>query len=419
MSDQPGELLPLSELKPDPKNARKHNRRNLEMLRRSLQEVGFARSIAIDEDNNLLAGSGTITAAAGLLDNVRIIDIKGDEVVALRRLDLTPEQKEHYKILDNRIAELAEWDSERIADLLADEPAFTHELFTPEELEALIGKMETGESEGEKVDVDKAAEYAEKWGTAAGQVWEIPSIQTPGRAHRAACGDSTNPEHVKALLGPYEPRIMVTDPPYGVEYDPGWRNGITGEFGDFERYSTGVENDDRADWAEAWALSPAKVAYVWHAGVFAAQVQTSLEAEGFEVRNQIVWVKQHYAVSRGAYHWLHEPCWYAVKKGNAADWLGGRKQTTVWEIASLNAAGKKEERLAHGTQKPVECMARPIRNHAGDVYDPFVGSGTTLEAAEKEGRIAFVMDISPNFLAVTLERAERIGLSPKLITDSA
>src|SRR6202022_620379 len=95
---------------------------------------------------------------------------------------------------------------------------------------------------------------------------------------------------------------------------------------------------------------------------FAVAVAQSIEAVGFEIRSQIIWAKQHFAISRGHYHWSHEPCWYAVRKGSTGHWIGDRKQTTLWEISSLNPAGRQEERFAHGTQKPIDCMRRPILN---------------------------------------------------------
>jgi DNA modification methylase len=141
------------------------------------------------------------------------------------------------------------------------------------------------------------------------------------------------------------------------------------------------------------------VAYVWHADRHASTVQSNLFDAGFEVRSQVIWAKQNFSISRGHYHWKHEPCWYAVKKGRTASWIGDRKQTTLWEInLSANADG------GHGTQKPTECMERPIRNHGGDVYDPFLGSGTTLIAAENLSRQARCVEIDPGYVAVSLQR---------------
>jgi len=139
--------------------------------------------------------------------------------------------------------------------------------------------------------------------------------------------------------------------------------------------------------------------YCWHADRHASEVQRSLELCEFEVRCQIIWSKSNFPISRGHYHWRHEPCWYAVRKGKQAHWIGDRTQTTVWEInLDKNVEG------GHSTQKPVECMARPMRNHDGDVYDPFLGSGTTLIAAEQLNRTCYGLEIDPHYCSVILQR---------------
>jgi DNA modification methylase len=212
---------------------------------------------------------------------------------------------------------------------------------------------------------------------------------------------------------------MVTDPPYGVNYDPQWRE----EYDQFEMHSVGkVENDDTADWTDAWQLFEGDVAYVWHAGVFAADVAMQLASTKLQIRNQIVWRKQHFVFGRGAYHWQHEPCWYAVRKGKSAQWCGDRTQSTVWDISNANpmGGGDREEKTTHGTEKPLECMARPIRNHGdvGDiVYEPFSGSGTTIIACEQLGRKCRAVEISAAYTAVAIDRwATATGQTPVLIS---
>jgi len=170
------------------------------------------------------------------------------------------------------------------------------------------------------------------------------------------------------------------------------------------------------DWSDAWKLLPCSVAYVWHAGRYGVPAIESLEATGFEIRSQIIWRKTHFVISRGHYHWQHEPCWYAVRKGAKAQWIGDRSQSTVWDIA-LVADDRGDK--GHGTQKPVECMARPIRNHEGNVADPFLGSGTSVVAAEQEGRICYGMEIAEKYVAVTLERLTTLGLEPKKANDAS
>jgi DNA modification methylase len=191
---------------------------------------------------------------------------------------------------------------------------------------------------------------------------------------------------------------MVTDPPYGVEYDPNWRH----EAGVSSSARTGkVQNDDRADWREAWALFPGSIAYVWHGALHASEVAASLEATGFSIRAQIIWGKERLVIGRGDYHWQHEPCWYAVReKGN---WTGDRKQTTLWTISSRD----QDADTVHGTQKPVECMRRPVLNNTspGEFdYDPFLGSGTTLIAAKTTGRVCLGVELDPAYVDVAVRR---------------
>ena len=211
-------------------------------------------------------------------------------------------------------------------------------------------------------------------------------------------GERAPIQEVARLLDGQKPFLMVTDPPYGVDYDPEWRaeagvNKNRGKLGE-------VSNDHRADWREAWELFRGPVAYVWHAGRYASTVQASLEAVGFEVRSQIIWAKDRFALSRGHYHWQHEPCWYAVR--GTAHWMGDRSQNTLWSIKAREDSGH-----GHGTQKPLECMRRPIVNHTkrgGAIYDPFLGSGTTMMAAELTERVCFGLDIDPRYVDVAVIR---------------
>jgi DNA modification methylase len=219
--------------------------------------------------------------------------------------------------------------------------------------------------------------------------------------HRLLCGDSTSATDVDKLLNGEKPLLCVTDPPYGVDYDPGWRQEAAeaGHLAYAARRVGQVENDNRIDWREAWALVPSNVLYCWHAGRHASEVQASIEDCEFEIRCQVIWGKRNFPISRGHYHWRHEPCWYAVRKGNNAGWVGDRSQTTLWDITlDKNVEG------GHSTQKPVECMERPLRNHQGDVYDPFVGSGTTMIAAERQRRTCYAMEIHPPYVDATILR---------------
>jgi DNA modification methylase len=227
--------------------------------------------------------------------------------------------------------------------------------------------------------------------------------------HRLACGDATDPDLVAELLAGEQPALLATDPPYGIELDHGWRDGVRQPAGSARAGK--LANDDRADWREAFVLCPAPVAYVWHSALHAHVAREALLACGFEIRSQIVWVKQVHTLGRGHYQWQHENAWYAVRKGCNANWQGGRKQTTVWQAASpimpFGDRAGEDAVTAHPTQKPLELFERPILNHTtrgGVVFDPFAGSGTALIAAEKTGRRALLVELDPRWCDVIRAR---------------
>lgn len=237
-----------------------------------------------------------------------------------------------------------------------------------------------------------------------GDVWQLGK-------HRLACGDATDPATVRNLLGHARPRLMATDPPYGVGYEPEWRRQA---LGGSRRASGKILNDHRSDWREAWKLFPGDIAYVWHSGMHASSVELSLAAADFRVRSQIIWDKGRLIISRGHYHWRHEACWYAVRKLKTANWQGDRKQTTVWQIPHRRST------TGHGTEKPLECMRRPILHHtlqADAVYDPFLGSGTTIIAAEMTGRRCYGIELSPEYCGLIIARWEQLtGKKAELVS---
>ena len=167
--------------------------------------------------------------------------------------------------------------------------------------------------------------------------------------------------------------------------------------------ATGVVlNDDNADWRDAWALFPGDVAYVWHAGLYAGVVADSLSACEFALRSQIVWAKSNFAIGRGDYHWHHEPCWYAVRKGAKGHYSGDRKQSTLWKIDK-----PQKSETGHSTQKPIDCMKRPIENNSSPgqaIYEPFSGSGTTIIAGEMTGRCVHAIELNPAYVDVAVTR---------------
>ena len=228
--------------------------------------------------------------------------------------------------------------------------------------------------------------------------------------HRLLCGDATKAEDVEQLMAGERPRLLVTDPPYGVAYDPTWRDRAQAIRLGPGRAAIPSGDDVPHDWSSAMAFPWLEVAYCWAPpGAQQYLTQIMLEAAGFDVRQQLVWVKPMAPLSRSAYHWRHEPCWYAVRHGRQAEWIGDRSQTTVIETPSPThiMSGSDEEATSHATQKPVDCM-RMFANHDGDVYDPFLGSGTTLIAAEQLDRRCYAMEIEPAYVDVSVRRWEHV-----------
>jgi DNA modification methylase len=375
----------VKDLKANPRNARKHSDEQIDKIAKSLKEFRFINPVIINKKGEIIAGHGRVMAAEKL---------GMEEVPTILADHLTKKQQRAYMLADNRLAELAEWDD----DLLTVELTELSQDFDLDDLGFDDAWFTSGHIKGmtDEDDVPTAPEEG-KVISKPGDIWLLGES-------RVMCGNSTDKEAVGKLLGEEKPNLMVTDPPYGVEYDPSWRE----KYDKFERHSKGeVLNDDRADWTEAWELFPGNIAYVWHGDLHTAEVQISLENAGFSMRAQIIWRKQHFVFSRGDYHLQHEPCWYAVrKKGN---WCGDRKQTTVWDIDNKNPMGGAEDdsNTRHGTQKPVECMRRPIVNcsKVNDViYDPFLGSGTTIIAAETEGRVCYGMELNPAYVDIIVKR---------------
>lgn len=393
------ETVPCDTLSFDPANLRKHGKKNLDAIKASLRRFGQQKPIVVDAKGIVLAGNGTLAAAQEL----------GWSEIQIVRTDLAGTQATAFGIADNRSAELAEWD-EKLGDVLASLKAEDFPLedigFDAADLEELAPEAAGSDVDAEP-QIDKAEELRAKWGVELGQVWQLGD-------HRITCGDSTSAEVVKRLLGDEKPHLMVTDPPYGVEYDANWRNeAMRADGSQIGGRAIGkVLNDDKADWREAWKLFEGDVAYVWHAGVMAGSVSESLGATDFTIRSQIIWAKQVFAIGRGDYHWQHEPCWYAVRKGRTGHYNGDRTQSTLWEIDK-----PKKSETGHSTQKPIECMERPIRNNSkqGDlVYEPFSGSGTTIIACERTGRKCRAIELNPAYVAVAIQRwADATGKEPK------
>ena len=373
----------VQRLVPYAKNARTHSAAQVDQIAASIREWGWTNPVLVDEAGTIIAGHGRVLAARKL----RIVDVP-----VMVAAGWTEVQKRAYTIADNKLTLNGGWDEELLGLELEELEVLGFDLdligFSEDERVALTARGTEG-----LTDPDTVPDLPSNPVTRPGDLWLLGS-------HRLICGDSTCREDAARLLAGVKPHLMVTDPPYGVSYDPAWRKRAGVNLN--PRKLGKVANDDQADWREAWALFPGAVAYVWHASLHTSEVKQSLEASDFGMRAQIIWAKDRFAFSRGHYHWQHEPCWYAVRGTSGAHWSGDRKQSTVWTIPARDDDGH-----GHGTQKPVECMRRPIENNSSPgqaIYDPFCGSGTTIIAAEMTGRSCFAIDIDPAYTDVAVLR---------------
>lgn len=406
----------ISKLTPYDRNPRKNDRAVTRMIA-SIKEFGFKIPLLVrrrGDEMEIVDGHLRLKAAKKLrMTTVPVIFCD----------EWSDAQVKAFRLLVNRSVSWAAWDEELVALELADLNALDFDLsltgFDPFEIDEFLFP-DIAKPSAEETLVENPV-------TKPGDLWTFPSHPRDNaaspevvRSHRLLAGDATSPEAVARLLGQDRPILLVTDPPYGVTYDPKWRERA----GLGQQRQTGVVlNDDRVDWTEAYKLFPGDVAYVWHAGLHAPEVAAGLEAAGFRMRAQIVWRKQHFALSRGDFHWGHESAWYAVRAGKSSNWCGDRKQTTVWDVPNLNPFGGSHEEPAtgHGTQKPVELMRKSILNNTriGDiVYDPFSGSGSVLIATALTDRICYGMELDPHYVDVIVRRWQDLtGKKAVLETD--
>lgn len=414
----------LPELREWEMNPKLHD---LEGLAAAFKVYGFAGAIVVNErDGRILAGHGQCRA-------LRAMQRAGEEAPAHIRVDedgewLVPvltgifmdEETAHAFGIDDNLATLSGgrlefadmvgvFDERKLMEVLEGllERGRTPVFASREGLETLLGRSISLGSELEEADLpmDLASVLGLEPRIRPGEIWALGG-------HRLACGDAMDPAAVRRLLGDEEIPLMVTDPPYGVELDHSWRRSASGKDMKSVR-ARGIEGDDNPDWREVWKLWQPQVVYVLHASQHAHLVREGLIEAGYELRQQLIWAKQP-VLSRSYYQWAHEPIWFAVKRGKDARWKGDRTQSTVWHHRSPLAGGgssmAEDEATAHATQKPVGVYEVPIRNHTeyGErVVDPFAGSGTLAIAAERTGRRALMMEVSPLWCEVAMQRWER------------
>lgn len=382
------EMVDVDKLVEHPRNANKHPERQIELLSKNIKHQGWRLPIVVSKRSGfLVAGHGRLEAAKML----------GASEVPVSYQDFESEAEEYqFLISDNKLSALAEHDDAFMIEGIKELGIQDFELLgldnfhLPDEPDPAKEEIE----DDVPTDVDARCK--------PGDLWILGD-------HRLLCGDSTNIQHVERLMGGESPILMVTDPPYGVNYDPEWRKKALGDKFMGKVRTGKVSNDDNADWTDVWSISPSKIFYIWHSSQFDHIVKESLQKSDYEVRQQIIWVKTVAAMGRSAYHWKHEPCLYGVKKGSDANWKADRKQTTVWEGASPIhiMSGSKEEKTGHPTQKPIFIYEKPINHHTvvGDgLYDPFGGSGSAVIACEKTNRKCYMAELDPYYCDVIINR---------------
>lgn len=378
---------------------------------RSIREFGFKCPVLARSDGEVVDGHLRLKAARKL---------QITEIPVILCDEWTPAQVKAFRLLVNRSVTWAEWDDELLARELAELAAADLDLestgFDPQELDQLLRDITP------EATLDEVPPVPETAISRPGDLWQCGK----GRhVHRVLCGDATNASAIGRLLGKEQPLLMVTDPPYGISLDSEWRDraGLN-QCGPAEasymkhrtpgHTRTTISSDTRADWSDSFQLVPSlRVAYVWHASAYTREVLDGLLRIGFVHHQQIIWNKGRAVLTRTPYWFAHEPCWF-VRKRNAPWYGNAGENTTVWDSPSPKfiMGGSQEEKYDHPTQKPIELMRKPILNHTkrGElVYDPFLGSGTTLAAAESAGRVCYGLEIDAQYVDVIVRRWQALS----------
>jgi DNA modification methylase len=388
-------------LVPNPSNPRRHPAAQRAALTGSLDTVGWVAEATVNvRTGNLVDGHARLEEALG----------RGEPTIPVTYVDLSEDEERLVIATLDPIGAMASFDAARLDELLA--------TLAPEN-DALAGLLDDL-ARANGLDALRAGL------TDPDDVGPLPDPAAvtvrPGDRyvlgdHVLLVGDATSAQDVGRLLAGATPTLLATDPPYGVDLDLGWRDRVVGSGRAGSRSAvhttTSLAGDTRADWSEAFALVPSlAVGYVWHAAVQAATVADGLARIGFVIVGQVIWDKARFTLGRSWYHWAHEPAWVVRRRGARVPFLGERNQGTIWRAPSPKAAGGEgaDAPADHPTQKPVLLFETPIRNHLrpGEaLYDPFVGSGTAVIAAERTGRRCYALELEPAVAQGAIERWQR------------
>ena len=378
------EAIAIDALIPYARNSRTHSDEQVAQIAASIKEFGFTNPVLIDAGGGIIAGHGRVLAARklGLTD-----------VPCIRLDHLTDAQKRAYVIADNRLALNSGWDTEMLKVEFADlqELGFDLELtgFDLDEIKELLAPVGT---EG-LTDPDDAPPLPENPRTRPGDIWVMGK-------HRLLCGDSTSVSDLEKLTDGQLVDMWLTDPPYNVAYEGKTKDALK------------IKNDEMGDdqfrqflrdayTAADMVMKPGAVFYIWHADSEGYNFRGAAQDAGWKVRQCLIWKKSSMVMGRQDYHWKHEPCLYGWKEGAGHLWAADRKQTTILEFEKPSRNGE------HPTMKPVALFEYQLLNNTkgGDqVLDSFGGSGTTLIAAEKNGRVARLMELDPKYCDVIVKR---------------
>lgn len=380
-------LADVSELIPYVRNARTHSEAQVAQIAASIREFGFLSPILVAEDNTILAGHGRLAAALKL-------GLK--KVPCVKENHLTETQKRAYIIADNKLSLNAGWDSELLAVELSELEGADFNLDLLGFDEAELSSIFDADKDVSDDDFDVEKELEEPCFSKTGDIWMLGK-------HRIICGDATKLETYKTLLENTKVNLVVTDPPYNVNYE-----GSAGK----------IKNDNMEDDKfyqflfnsfvnMEQAMADDASIYVFHADTEGLNFRKAFQDAGFYLSGCCIWKKPSLVLGRSPYQWQHEPCLYGWKKKGKHKWYAGRKETSVWEFE------KPKKNADHPTMKPIALLAYPIKNSSMTnslVLDPFAGSGSTLIACEQTGRICYAIELDEKYCDVIVKRyIEQVG----------
>ncbi|HEM5961491.1 TPA: site-specific DNA-methyltransferase [Streptococcus suis] len=380
-------LANVSDLIPYIRNARTHSESQIAQIAASIKEFGFLSPILIAEDNTILAGHGRLAAARKL---------GLTKVPCVKESHLTETQRRAYIIADNKLSLNAGWDEDILAIELSELQGVDFDLDLLGFDEAELASIFEDEKEVKDDDFDVEKELEKPTFSKTGDIWTL------GR-HRLICGDSTKEETYRILMEGKKANLVVTDPPYNVNYE-----GSAGK----------IKNDNMANDKfynflfnafsnmEKVMADDASI-YVFHADTEGLNFRKAFNDAGFYLSGCCIWKKPSLVLGRSPYQWQHEPCLYGWKKKGKHQWYSGRKETTIWEFE------KTKKNTEHPTMKPIPLLAYPITNSSMSntlILDPFGGSGSTLIACEQTDRSCYTIELDEKFCDVIVKRyIEQVG----------